>query len=208
MDGKRFDDLTEAFATGASRRRVLKLLGGGLAGGLGLALGGRTATRAEDGGNSACAHLCQELFPPGKERGQCIAAGAHGEGPCFEVGCVTNTVTVFLVDPTWIAAGSYPVGDTVTIAATGGGGHCPGCVHGPDGNFICGAFNCGALVGTFDPDDSGASFLIGSGTTVVVSGSGTLYVRSHDAHDDGEAVAYEDNYGSYDVTATNCEPGV
>ena len=90
MDGKKFDDLTEALAAGASRRRVLKLLGGGLAGGLGLALGGRKAARAgvapppppSGPGNSACAKLCAELFPPGKERGQCVADGAKGTGPC------------------------------------------------------------------------------------------------------------------------------
>ena len=34
MDGQRFDDLTKALAGGATRRRALRLAGGGLAGAL------------------------------------------------------------------------------------------------------------------------------------------------------------------------------
>lgn len=80
MDGKRFDQLTEALATGSSRRRVLKLLGGGLATGLAASLGLRQTIQAK--GNSDCAHVCTSLFPPGKARGECISQGAHGKGPC------------------------------------------------------------------------------------------------------------------------------
>ena len=39
MDGQRFDNLTKALASGASRRRVLKGLVGGIAGGLAAAFG-------------------------------------------------------------------------------------------------------------------------------------------------------------------------
>jgi hypothetical protein len=82
MEERTFDTLTRTLATGTTRRRVLGLLTGGLA----VAFGGGKAALAEDnaGGNSACAALCQELYPPGADRGACIAAGAHGEGPCAE----------------------------------------------------------------------------------------------------------------------------
>jgi hypothetical protein len=33
-------------------------------------------------GNSAAAHCCRALFPPGPERGQCVSQAAHGLGPC------------------------------------------------------------------------------------------------------------------------------
>lgn len=45
MDGNRFDDLTRALGAGTSRRRALKLLGGGLAGGA-FTLFGRARTDA------------------------------------------------------------------------------------------------------------------------------------------------------------------
>lgn len=82
MDQERFDRITRTLATGQSRRRVLGLLTGGLA----VAFGGgaRPAlAQGKAGGNSACAALCKELYPPGAERGQCIADGARGEGPCL-----------------------------------------------------------------------------------------------------------------------------
>jgi len=37
-------------------------------------------------GNSACAHFCEMVFPPGPERGTCVSAAAHGAGPCFQCG--------------------------------------------------------------------------------------------------------------------------
>ena len=50
MDGRRFDELTRAYTTGASRRRVLGVLAGGLA----TALGERSVTRAKKGKVGVC----------------------------------------------------------------------------------------------------------------------------------------------------------
>ena len=47
MDGQRFDDLTRAMATGTSRRRLLRLGGGGLAGALLAATGLGHRARAD-----------------------------------------------------------------------------------------------------------------------------------------------------------------
>ena len=78
-----FDELAKSLADGKlSRRRVLKMLGGALMGGALASIPG--AAWAAKGGNSACAKFCKERFPPGPERGECISAGARGEGPCFD----------------------------------------------------------------------------------------------------------------------------
>jgi hypothetical protein len=75
------DDLAKGLARGTiSRREAVRLMGAALLGGAlasvpGMALG-------QSGGNSACAQCCQETFPPGRERGQCVSACAQGEGPC------------------------------------------------------------------------------------------------------------------------------
>ena len=81
----RFDELAKELARGLSRREALRRLGGGLAAAL---LAPLVSTRAwGDGeGNSLCAHFCQSIFPPGPQRGECISAAAHGEGPCYEYG--------------------------------------------------------------------------------------------------------------------------
>jgi hypothetical protein len=39
-------------------------------------------SRAQAAGNSDAVRCCKEVFPPGKERGQCIADAAKGQGPC------------------------------------------------------------------------------------------------------------------------------
>ena len=75
VDGHKFDTLSRALAMGTSRRRVL----GAVAGSLIAVVGGRHTTQAR---NNACAKLCKTLFGPGKDRGQCISAGARGSGPC------------------------------------------------------------------------------------------------------------------------------
>lgn len=36
------------------------------------------------GGNSNCAHFCQQAFPPGPQRGQCVSDGAHHTGLCAQ----------------------------------------------------------------------------------------------------------------------------
>ena len=40
--------------------------------------------------NAACAARCKDLFPPGKERGQCISDGARGRGPCTKPVCAVQ----------------------------------------------------------------------------------------------------------------------
>lgn len=207
MDDRRFDNVTRAMASGTSRRRMLGLLTGGLA----VVLGGSKATVAQS--NSACAHLCTEMFPPGADRGDCISQGARGQGPCVAVACVARTVSVAATNATWTLVGSFPVGDTLTISATGTAGHWQDGNYGPDGFLTtptsCGVtvgldhYPCGSLLGTFNPGDLAATFLIGSGTSVVVSGTGSLSALFNDLQG---SEYYSDNHGEYSVTATNCAP--
>jgi hypothetical protein len=77
-----FDELARGLANGTlSRRRALRMLSGALFGVMLASVPG--VAWAARGGNSACAKFCQENFPPGRERVECISAGARGEGPCF-----------------------------------------------------------------------------------------------------------------------------
>jgi hypothetical protein len=80
-----FDELakTLAIAKGMPRRDALRLIGGGLAGGVLAAFG---VGKALGQGNSPCAHFCVETFPPGAARGKCVSDAAHGTGICFECG--------------------------------------------------------------------------------------------------------------------------
>lgn len=94
------DDLAIGLASGTlTRRQALRMLGTALVGGA-LAAIPKVAWAAK-GGNSACAKFCKENFPPGRERGQCISAGARGEGPCFDNGggggggCTTEGASCF-----------------------------------------------------------------------------------------------------------------
>jgi hypothetical protein len=111
MERDRFDALTRVFAKSGSRRAALgALLGAGL---LGTGLdalankgNGKSKRKARGGGkkrgnnrkgvkassndnanlgNSVCAKWCHDNFD-GKEAGQCTAAAAKGEGPCYESG--------------------------------------------------------------------------------------------------------------------------
>ena len=216
MDQERFDRITRTLASGQSRRGVLKGVTGMAVGGLlAVAFGGSKATVARS--NSECAHLCIEMFPPGKARGDCISQGARGQGPCVAVACVTNTVSVAATNDAWTPVGSFPVGDSLTISATGTAGHWSDGNYGPGGfddPDSCGItvgtvpYPCGSLLGTFNPGNPGATFLIGSGTSVVVSGTGTLSALFNDLQGisfDGTTY-HSDNHGEYSVTATNCAP--
>jgi hypothetical protein len=103
MEDQRFDALVRAVAAGATRRRMLGAVVGGL-----VALGGRQLTEAKPNkgnksnkpnkgnkgnkGNSACAHFCNAVFPPGKQRGKCKSAAAHGEGLCAACGADSANV--------------------------------------------------------------------------------------------------------------------
>ncbi len=80
-----FDELAKGLADGnLSRRKALRMFGAALVGGMLASIPG--VAWAAKSGNSACAKFCRENFPPGRERGQCISAGARGEGPCFNDG--------------------------------------------------------------------------------------------------------------------------
>jgi hypothetical protein len=77
------DSLARGLASGTvSRRKALRWMGGALVGAALASLPG--VAWAANGGNSACAHFCNEVFPPGPQRGQCKSQGAQGEGPCYE----------------------------------------------------------------------------------------------------------------------------
>jgi hypothetical protein len=79
------DELAKGLASGTvSRRKALRLMAVALVGSALASFPG--VTRAAEGDNSACAKFCRENFPPGRERGECISAGARGEGPCFDNG--------------------------------------------------------------------------------------------------------------------------
>jgi hypothetical protein len=89
MEDQRFDALVRAVAAGASRRRVLGALVGSL-----VALGGRQRTQAQ--GNSECADFCKEVFPPGRERGQCVSAAARGDAGNLCAACEADPTNVCL----------------------------------------------------------------------------------------------------------------
>ena len=64
---------------------MLKVLGVSLAGALTALVPGQAGAK-QPRGNDECAHFCSEVFPPGRERGECTSAAAQGEGVCFECG--------------------------------------------------------------------------------------------------------------------------
>ena len=100
-----FDELAKEMASGTiSRGQALKmvgatLLGFGSLGILGGVAGAKPKHKAKhkghksnganppiaNGGNSDCAHFCQNL-PPGPDRGKCVSDAAHGKGLCFDCG--------------------------------------------------------------------------------------------------------------------------
>jgi hypothetical protein len=88
MDARQFDAITRMFRVGADRRRVLGVLLGGLA----AVLGSRRATEAQ--GNSDCAHFCKEVFPPGRERGQCVRAAARGDAGNLCAACGADPANI------------------------------------------------------------------------------------------------------------------
>ncbi len=75
-----FDELAKDVASGTlSRRKALRLLGAALVGGAFASMPG--VAWAAKGGNRECVRCCKETYGPGRERGQCISAGARGECP-------------------------------------------------------------------------------------------------------------------------------
>ena len=74
------DELAKGLHNGTlSRRKALRLLGAALVGGAFASMPG--VAWAAKGGNRECVRCCKEMFGPGRERGQCIRAGARGECP-------------------------------------------------------------------------------------------------------------------------------
>ena len=85
MDGHRFDALATRLAGGASRRKALTCLGGGM---LALVAGAlvQQSAGAQDG-EHACAETCQQQFPAKTQRGarrrcvsKCVRAAQQPEG--------------------------------------------------------------------------------------------------------------------------------
>src|SRR5947209_17325207 len=93
--GKRFDDLSKAFATGVSRRQALMgALGGAGAAVAAAVLPGRGALADDDSARrcaSFCATYCGDpyYFTNGHQTDpctdQCIAEASMGQGACFKV---------------------------------------------------------------------------------------------------------------------------
>jgi hypothetical protein len=71
MDGHRFDTLTKVLASYASRRNVIRGIGGFVAAAFGL-IGHQTGFAS----NRDCAHFCNAVFPPGSARGRCKSEAA------------------------------------------------------------------------------------------------------------------------------------
>ena len=96
MDSQRFDAITRAFATGTSRRAVLRRLGAGLAG-FGLVATGRGLAAAAP---SACASFCADQ--PGARGAQCRqTCKACTGGPaatCFNAATGSFTCEDILTD--------------------------------------------------------------------------------------------------------------
>jgi hypothetical protein len=82
---QRLDELAKALGDGRHSRRQVFKISAGLAGAL-FASAWPTRGFGARGGNSACAHFCNGLLPPGRARGKCKSDAAHGEGLCFECG--------------------------------------------------------------------------------------------------------------------------
>ncbi len=84
-----FDDLARAVAGGKSRRQALKQFGGVVGAAVVAAIPGQAL--ADPGGNSDCAHFCNDVEPPGPGRGECKSDAAHGQGLCATCGPAAPT---------------------------------------------------------------------------------------------------------------------
>ena len=124
-----FDEVALEFAGGVSRGKALRLLGGALVGAALASVPG--AAWAAEGGNSACAKFCRRHFLPGRERGECISAGARGEGPCFECGerpcfeCVSDEVECSTAEVCGCTCVGNKCTGTVNCVCCRPGGPCP-----------------------------------------------------------------------------------
>lgn len=124
-----FDALAQELARGLSRREALHCLAGGLAAVLLATLGLPRIGAADPGGNSACAHWCDNL-PPSADTDHCKSDAAHGQGLCFQCGPAA------------------PAGHPDVCSVTGLGVTCcpapaPNCCNGRCTNVLGDSSNCG-----------------------------------------------------------------
>lgn len=126
------EKLASLLNTGVSRRGALKWIGGLFAAATlpgcaddtptspGLTFApGRSAVRQS--GNRDCVEFCNEAFPPGKARGDCIKAATRGEGPCFQAptGPTGETGSTGETGPTGSTGETGPTGPTAGTGWTG-----------------------------------------------------------------------------------------
>ena len=121
-------------------------------------------------GNSPCADYCTQAFPPGAQRGQCIAQGAQGSGPCYEcnVALGVSPRRAKLPVPPGSVIDTDPQFENCchNCAATGD----VLCGTGPDVDCYSLQYRCGGL-GTFDP--STCSCICQPGTINCENSNGT-----------------------------------
>ncbi len=86
MEVQRFDELAKRLATPITRRQAFKALAAAALGGLLIRSGTGRAWADEGDGNSACAHFCNNVYPPGPGQGQCKSDAAQGQGICTVCG--------------------------------------------------------------------------------------------------------------------------
>jgi hypothetical protein len=91
MSDHPFDDLARTLASGASRRGVLRAIGGAVLGSL-VAAPAQTVLAQ---GNSTCAHFCAAVFGANTPAaGQCTSDAAHGNGLCVKCGARTSPSSI------------------------------------------------------------------------------------------------------------------
>src|SRR5919107_253520 len=139
--GTSLDELAKGLASGTiSRGKALRWMGGALVGAALASVPG--VALATPGGTSSCTRFCNEVFPPGPERGECISAAAQGQGLCFECGPKATDTTRVLCGQVCCAASETCSANgqcvpsnicTEANSTPGGGAHCgtspSGTVH-------------------------------------------------------------------------------
>jgi hypothetical protein len=152
MSDHPFDSLARTLAGGASRRGVLRVLGGAVLGTL-VAAPTQTVLAA---GNSACAHFCAATFGADTPAAsQCTSDAAHGRGLCYTCGPASAGGTKSICCPRngRGLCTSYSTATCCTAPQTCGGGGTPGVcgctpttcptgVCGPISNGCGGTVNC------------------------------------------------------------------
>jgi len=138
------DSLARGLASGSvSRGKALKLMGATLVGGALASVPG--VAWAAPGGNSACAQFCEEVFPAGPGRGECISAAAQGQGLCFECGPKATDPTRVLCGQVCCASGETcsdneqcVVPSNICTEANSSPGGGADCGNSPSGTILAG----------------------------------------------------------------------